>query len=185
MEKNILDLISNMIEKVNSIEQNDDTKICLLHLCEDIKAGFESEAISYDTKFIENTIREFGYSLTDEVNRRCKKVIIWYSAVQKENEHLTDQLLDMELKNCLLRNDIDSIADSKVSKEMREAYEHMQKVKSGKLHYKEYIRNEDIARLYKDGNGATEIGNMLGCARQTVINRLKIIGLWRNRVYNL
>ena len=181
MEESITEIISQIEEKINNIVHDEDNKTCLLQLCKDIREKTKAEALRYDTKFIETTIRQFGYALPNEINKRCKLIVPWYSAIREENEYLQKQLLSKDFQICLLQRDLENKDDCSMSKEMQDAYDHMQKVKTRKLRYREDIKDEEIALLYKQGKGATEIGKKLGCSRQTVINRLKGMQLWRKQ----
>jgi hypothetical protein len=123
--------------------------------------------------------------------------------VEKEHhiEELRDKIVKYNTREAELLNKIQALESAKVehvtkveSKENGQAVGaipayHLEKVKAGNLAFKDKIPTSEIVKLYLNyGMSALKIEECLNegraikiVTRQTIVNRLKRIGLWNNK----
>lgn len=142
----------------------------------------DKEVEQLTTVRVEDMRKEFKIAYTKLANN--------YLELEQHRDKLIQQLSEINTKCCQLQRDLDeknsSVVIETVSENDKKILSHIDKVKDGNISFKDDVDMSLMINLYMQGYGAGKIEkalkeNGVTVVRQTVVNRLKSVGLWGNR----
>lgn len=142
----------------------------------------DREVEQLTTVRVEDMRKEFKVAYTKLANN--------YLELEQHRDKLIQQLSEINTKCGQLQRELNeksnSVVVETVSENDKKILSHIDKVKDGNISFKDGVDMSLMVDLYMQGYGAGKIEKALKekgitVVRQTVVNRLKSIGLWGNR----
>ncbi|MBK5241113.1 hypothetical protein [Clostridium sp.] len=192
MDKNINELLLE-IEVIVNKHLTDDSRTEALGLIEEIsnkneEGSYVISIYEIENNSLSNSVKKFTELLkktNEQINSLRSKLVEAYIRETNITREYEAKLAGL--------NEFDTLAQQlEVKPEYDTNYGHLKKVEEGNIAFKSNIDTLRIIKLYLEGNSALKIMNILnegidkdriskeGVSRQTIVNRLKAVGLWGN-----